>query len=118
MSKDGDENILRTDVWKELRILDDIIQNTTVEYDGEVFSYRQICARWEEECFTNDILNLDYILPDVESGNISLSWPIMLNPVSWDGKIIKLVLTSFNCLMLECFHSSRISRVLWRNESE
>lgn len=88
-------------------MLDDIIQNTTLEYDGEVFSYRQICARWEGECFTNDILNLDYILPEVmtddckcrgkfiskkkifsqvETGNLSLSWPIMLNPVSWDGK--------------------------------
>jgi hypothetical protein len=25
----------------------------------------------------------------VETGNLSLTWPIMLNPVSWDGKIIK-----------------------------
>lgn len=96
VSKDGDENILRSSVWKELRILDDIIQNTTVEYDGEVFSYRQICARWEEECFTNDILNLDYILPDVETGNISLSWPIMLNPVSWDGKLTSMFFTTFD----------------------
>lgn len=86
VSKDGDENLIRTDIWKELRLLDDIIQNTTVEYDGEEFNYHSICARWEGECFTNDILNLDYILPDVESGNTSLSWPIMLNPVSWDGK--------------------------------
>lgn len=48
-------------------MLDDIIQNTTVDYDGETFSYRQICARWETECFTNDILNLDLILPDVRN---------------------------------------------------
>lgn len=64
-AKDADENLLRTSVWKELRLLDDIIQNTTVEYDGDVFSYRQICARWEGECYTNDILNIDYILPEV-----------------------------------------------------
>jgi patched domain-containing protein len=56
---------LRTSVWQELRKLDDIIQNTTVEFDGEVFSYNDICAMWEGECFTNDILNLDYILPEV-----------------------------------------------------
>jgi hypothetical protein len=66
-SKDNDENILRSEVWKELRLLDDIIQNTTVEYDGDIFSYREICARWEGECFTNDILNLDYILPEVSN---------------------------------------------------
>jgi patched domain-containing protein len=107
-AKGGDDNLLRTAVWKELRMLDDIIQNTTTEFDGDVFSYRQICARWEDECFTNDILNLDYILPEViareatlaagsfdqslfpsqvENGNLSLSWPIMLNPVSWDGEL-------------------------------
>lgn len=64
VSKDGDENLLRTAVWKELRMLDDIIQNTTVEYEGESFTYKQICAMWENECYTNDILNLDYILPE------------------------------------------------------
>lgn len=67
VAKDGNDNILRSEVWKELRMLDDIIQNSTVEYDGEEFSYRQICARWETECFTNDILNLDLILPDVRN---------------------------------------------------
>lgn len=65
VAKDGDENLLRTAVWKELRILDDIIQNTTVEYDGDTFSYKDICAKWENECYTNDILNLDFILPEV-----------------------------------------------------
>jgi hypothetical protein len=25
-------------------------------------------------------------LQKVETGNLSLSWPIMLNPVSWDGE--------------------------------
>jgi patched domain-containing protein len=64
-SKDEGNNLLKTSVWKELRQLDDIIQNTTVEYDGETFSYHEICAMWEGECFTNDILNLDYILPEV-----------------------------------------------------
>lgn len=66
-------------MWKELRILDGIIQNTTVDYDGETFSYREICARWEGECFTNDILNLDHILPDVSI--LSLLIAIILNNV-------------------------------------
>lgn len=64
-SKDADRNLLTSEVWKELRQLDDIIQNTTVEYDGDSYSYHDICAQWEGECFTNDILNLDYILPEV-----------------------------------------------------
>lgn len=71
VSKDGDENLLRTSVWKELRMLDDIIQNTTAEHDGETFTYREICAKWENECYTNDILNLDYILPEVKRALIN-----------------------------------------------
>ena len=63
--KDGDNNMLRKEVFQELRILDDIIQNATVYYDGDTFTYRDACARWENECFTNDILNLDYIMDDV-----------------------------------------------------
>lgn len=71
VSKDGEENLLRTAVWKELRMLDDIIQNTTVDFDGDTFSYRQICARWENECYSNDILNLDYILPEVSHQSLA-----------------------------------------------
>ena len=71
VAKDDDENLLRTSVWSELRVLDDIIQNTTVDFDGETFSYKDICAKWENECYTNDILNLDYILPEVNKVKLS-----------------------------------------------
>lgn len=64
-TKDGDRNMLRADVFRELRQLDDIIQNSTVTYDGETFTYKDACARWENECFANDILNLDHIIKDV-----------------------------------------------------
>lgn len=57
--------MIRQDVFQELRLLDNLIQNATVSYEGESFTYRDACARWENECFENDILNLDYILDDV-----------------------------------------------------
>lgn len=59
--------MLRQEVFAELRILDDIIQNTTVYHDGEEYTYKETCARWENECYTNDILNLDYIMDEVKS---------------------------------------------------
>lgn len=52
-------------MFKELRILDQIIQNTTVYHDGDEFTYTDVCAKWEDECFVNDILNLDYIMDEV-----------------------------------------------------
>lgn len=66
-SKDGNKNILRASIWKELRLLDDIIRNVTVYYDDEYFTYSDICAKWMSECFQNDILNLDYVIEDVST---------------------------------------------------
>lgn len=106
--KDGNDNMIRREIFKELRQLDNIIQNATVTYDGESFTYKDACARWENECFENDILNLDYIMDDVsipmqsqgkvflhiidsiccfqiESGELNLTFPLMFNPVTWDA---------------------------------
>lgn len=62
---DGINNLIRPEVFKELRILDQLIQNTTVYYDDEVFKYVDVCAKWQDECFNNDILSLDKIMDEV-----------------------------------------------------
>ncbi|XP_016918346.1 patched domain-containing protein 4 isoform X5 [Apis cerana] len=61
-SKDGNENLLRTVVFNELRELDKTIRNTKAMYEGEEFNYSQICARWLDTCFNNDILDLHHII--------------------------------------------------------
>lgn len=64
--KDNNTNMLRSEVWKELRQLDELVQNITVKLPtGETFTYKEECARWEGQCFTNDILNLDHIIGEV-----------------------------------------------------
>lgn len=62
--------MIRREVFQELRILDGLIQNATAHFDGEDFTYHDVCARWENECFTNDILNLDYIMDQVSYMNM------------------------------------------------
>lgn len=57
--------MLRREIFMELRQLDNLIQNATTTYDGDTFSYKDNCARWENECFENDILNLDALMDDV-----------------------------------------------------
>lgn len=49
--------MLRPEVFAELRYLDALIQNATVEEDGEYFNYKDVCAKWKDECFRNDILS-------------------------------------------------------------
>ncbi|XP_033337627.2 patched domain-containing protein isoform X1 [Megalopta genalis] len=82
-SKDAANNLLKTAVFDELRQLDNIIRTAQASYEGEVFTYEQICARWLDECFSNDILNLRYIMEDVEKRELNLTFPLMLNPVTW-----------------------------------
>ncbi|XP_063378289.1 patched domain-containing protein 3 isoform X2 [Cydia fagiglandana] len=86
VSKDNNTNMLRAEVWKELRQLDELVQNITVTLpNGETFTYKEECAKWEGQCFTNDILNLDKIIEEVERGDLNLTFPIMFNPVTWEA---------------------------------
>lgn len=62
--------MIRREVFQELRQLDDIIQNATTTYDGDTYTYKDTCARWESECFENDILNLDALMDDVSTAHL------------------------------------------------
>ncbi|KAK9502160.1 hypothetical protein O3M35_012746 [Rhynocoris fuscipes] len=88
LPKDGD-NLLSVECWQELRLLDRIIRNTTIVFgeEKETFSYADICAKWGDNCFENDILNLDKVMEEVVAGTLNLTFPIMFNPVTWDAHI-------------------------------
>lgn len=58
-TKDGDRNLLRSKVFKELRILDNMIRNAVIKYDDEYFTYHDVCAKSDGDCFYNDILELE-----------------------------------------------------------
>ncbi|XP_053979077.1 patched domain-containing protein 1 isoform X3 [Hylaeus anthracinus] len=65
-SKDGNENLLRRAVFDELAQLDEVIRTAKATYEGEVFTYEQICARWLDKCFANDILKLSDIIDTLQ----------------------------------------------------
>lgn len=68
-AKDGDRNLIRREVFEELRILDGMIHNLTANYDGDRFRYQDICAKSLGDCFENDILNLDELMDEVSNHN-------------------------------------------------
>ncbi|KAL1462487.1 hypothetical protein WDU94_014318 [Cyamophila willieti] len=84
--KHGD-TMLTKEIWKELRLIDEIVHNTSIVYgeDNTVYRYEDICAKWVDSCFPNDILNLDYVMDEVETKALNLTFPIMFNPVTWDA---------------------------------
>lgn len=81
--------MLTSAVWNDLRILDGIVKNITIEYGEDdrkqSYTYEQMCARWMDDCFENDILNLDAVMDQVEGGDLNLTFPMMINPVTWDA---------------------------------
>ncbi|KAL7301622.1 hypothetical protein TKK_0005631 [Trichogramma kaykai] len=87
ISKDDNQNMLRKEIWEELRLLDTYIKNFTVNYENESFNFSRICARWLDYCYDNDILNLEELLDDFEQGNLNLTFPVMFNPITWDAHI-------------------------------
>lgn len=86
--KDGGHNMLKSSIWKELMELDRIIKNIKAKYEDEEFTYQQICARWLDECFTNDILNLHKVIDEVERRKLNLTFPIAINPVTWEAHLL------------------------------
>ncbi|XP_054003081.1 patched domain-containing protein 3 isoform X1 [Hylaeus anthracinus] len=121
-SKDGNENLLRRAVFDELAQLDEVIRTAKATYEGEVFTYEQICARWLDKCFANDILKLSDIIEDVEKRELNLTFPVMFNPVTWEihflpvyfgGSVINedLVVETAPSMQLAYFLSADSSRL-------
>jgi len=74
--------LLRKSVWDEILALDKVVHDVKFEWDEDEYNYDSLCARWEETCYENDVLELghDGMMEKIESGNISLTFPVMLNP--------------------------------------
>lgn len=58
--------------------MDGLIQNATVEYEGEIFTYQDVCAKSDGYCFENNVLNLDYVMDDVSSDLMILAMAILI----------------------------------------
>ena len=55
IAKDG-QSILQPQIWAEVKQLQDSIVRMRVEHGGRQYQYRDICAKWNGECYTNSLL--------------------------------------------------------------
>lgn len=81
--------MLTSAIWNELRMLDEIVKNVTITYgeDRQKYTYKDLCARWIDACFENDVLNLDTVIEQVETKQLNLTFPAMINPITWDAHV-------------------------------
>lgn len=77
-TKDGG-SVLRRSVWDEVMQLDSAIRNLTISWDDLTWKYDDLCARTEFKCFTNDILDFDSKIDDIEAKKYFLKYPIWIN---------------------------------------
>jgi hypothetical protein len=52
-AKDGGSVLRREEAANFVRLLDWVVNETFVNNDGEEYSYRNICLRFQNDCFTN-----------------------------------------------------------------
>jgi len=54
-AKDG-KSVLEPQTWSEVRQLHDKIMEISIEKDGKVFTYEEICTKFAGKCYTNSYL--------------------------------------------------------------
>ena len=47
---------MEPEAWAEVRLIHETVLRLEVEVNGTSLTYRDICARWRGECYTNSIL--------------------------------------------------------------
>lgn len=79
-AKDGG-TMFRRNVWEEVVLLDKLVQNITVEWDGKDYRYQEMCGKWQGQCFENNIYRLNDLIPEMEDNKMWISYPINLFPL-------------------------------------
>lgn len=78
VAKDGG-NILRSSHFEQIVLLDAMIKNMTVEWDDLPWRYADLCAKMEDRCWENQILDFKERIHDIEEKKFFLKYPIWIN---------------------------------------
>ena len=75
------ESLLRSEVWREIVFLDQIVKNVSINWENVEYTYLQLCAlNLEGLCWNNEILELGNYMEIIENQNVSLTYPIWYSP--------------------------------------
>ncbi|ROT65118.1 putative patched domain-containing protein 3 [Penaeus vannamei] len=105
MAKD-EGTLLRTEVWNDIMELDRLTHTVGVEYDDKFVRYEDLCGIWDSKCYENNILDLKDLMPEIEAGEYNLTYPLMLNPNTFEMYVFPLFFGG-----LEISNSSTIESV-------
>ncbi|XP_045601587.2 patched domain-containing protein 3 [Procambarus clarkii] len=80
--------LLRSHVWDDIVSLDRTIHSLNITVDGnKLAQYEDLCSIWDGKCLENNVLHLQNSMPFIENGTLGLSFPLMLDPVTYETYI-------------------------------
>ncbi|XP_023209843.1 patched domain-containing protein 3-like [Centruroides sculpturatus] len=78
-----DGSIFRDHVFEKIIILDKIVKNISIEYEGKRYTYEELCARNGKECVENTVMKLVPYVHGIASGEHSVKYPVDMNTVTY-----------------------------------
>ena len=61
-----------------------VVYNITIEHEDSNLTYYDLCAKWNYNCYDNEILRLSDIIPSIEVGDYNLTYPITFHPETFE----------------------------------
>ena len=65
-----------------------VIYNVTVVHEGNELRYAELCAQWNQYCYDNEILRLATVMPQIESGEEKMTYPLFFDPSTFEAYIL------------------------------
>lgn len=90
-------SLLRTQVWQEIAVLDEVVRNISIKWEEGEYTYRNLCAiALPGDCWANDVLELGGFMEDIEARNINLTYPVWLSMETFKPIPFALFFGGFN----------------------
>jgi len=90
-------SILRSDVWREILFLDEVVRNITIEWEGEILDYEILCAlAIDGNCWYNEVLEIGSFMNEIESKEVNLTYPIWFSPDTFKTYTFPMIMGGIN----------------------
>ena len=89
--KDGG-NIFRRECFDEILVVDALARNVSVTVGGpggkRRLAYADLCARWENKCFSSETIKINNVIDKIEAGAVNLTWPLFFDEDAFEYIIL------------------------------
>ena len=62
----------------------------TVVHEGNELRYAELCAQWNQYCYDNEILRLATSMPQIESGQEKMTYPLFFDPLTFEPYLLPI----------------------------